>query len=312
VLFHYHQGHKSGGYKMKTLYSIAGLTKQAHQQYMVRTQSKQDRTALYIELVEQARMMHPVIGLEKVYYLYKPEGIGRDSFINIATLAGYALDKPLSASSKGQRVIPYQNLLTGKDFTGINQVWATDITYYLIGSIYYYISMIMDLYSRKIIACAVADSLHAVHSIKLLKQALKQRALPRDHGLIHHSDKGSQYTSLTYTQLLKKNGVGISMCNSVYENTAMERLNGIIKNSYLTHWDPKSFSHLKSLLKKAVNNYNHCPHGSLAMLSPLKFEQQLPNVALNQRMKMKVYTLKKSKPIDPNQLVLFDKSQLVF
>ena len=137
---------------MKDLYGIAGVSKQAHHRYMNRQLCKSDKTAFYIGLVEAARSMHPVIGLEKIYHLYKPLPIGRDGFINIATLAGYALDKPIKISWKGPRVIPYQNLLSGKCFTDINQVWATDITYYQIGKVYYYISMIMDLYSRRILA----------------------------------------------------------------------------------------------------------------------------------------------------------------
>ena len=155
---------------MKNLYAIAGLSKQAHQQYIARWEAKEDRTQLYIQMIEEARILHPAIGLVKTYYLYQPEGIGRDSFINLGYLTGYGMEKPHSASWKGQRVIPYQNLLGGKSFREINQVWATDITYFRIKDQYYYISMIMDLYSRRILAAQVAQSLHATHSISLLKR----------------------------------------------------------------------------------------------------------------------------------------------
>ena len=101
------------------------------------------------------------------------------------------------------------------------------------------------------------------------------------------------------------------MCNSVFENTNMERLNGIIKNDYLIHWNPKSFRHLKTLLNRAVKNYNNCPHRQLDMLTPNQFEEQLKNVPLSQRTKLKVYTVKRSKVIkDPNQLDLFDSQPL--
>ena len=297
---------------MSILYSISGISKQAYHQYLARQAAKEDRSSLYLQMVIQARLMHPVIGLEKIYHLYKPEGIGRDAFIHIATLAGYALEKPPMVSWKGSRVIPYQNLLSGKYFTAVNQIWVTDITYFKLGDSYYYISMIMDLYSRRIIACGLADSLHASHSLALLRKALKDRPLPRDHQLIHHSDKGVQYTSLAYTALLKKHGIGISMCNSVFENTAMERLNGIIKNDYLIHWYPKSYQQLKSLLKKAVRNYNLCPHGELKMNSPEEFEDRIKQIPLEKRKKMKVFTLKNKKGTDPNQLVLFDQKYLDF
>ena len=158
---------------MSPYYKIAGISKQAHQQYMAKLADKQDRTAYYIGLMEQARRMHPVIGLAKIYYLYEPYGIGRVAFEQLGKMAGYALEPKPSLSWKGTRVIPYQNLLSDKWFTDVNQVWATDITYYKIGQIYYYISMIMDLYSRKIIACLAAQTLQAKHSMNVLRAALK-------------------------------------------------------------------------------------------------------------------------------------------
>lgn len=297
---------------MRPYYKIAGVSKQAHHQYRSRQSNKTDRTAYYIGLMEQARLMHPVIGLAKIYALYEPEGIGRIAFEHLGKLWGYALEQRPILSWKGTKTIPYDNLLSDKYVTGVNQVWVTDITYYKIADTYYYISMIMDLYSRKIIAHTVADSLQAKHSLKVLKAAIKARQLASNHQLIHHSDKGVQYTCNEYIKYLDKNQIAISMCKSVYENTHMERLNGIIKNDYLVHWNPKSEGQLKRLTARAANNYNHCPHGQLNMLSPIQFEQTLENIPLNQRTKMKVFTFKQPKiTSDPNQLELFNSSLFV-
>lgn len=297
---------------MKPFYSIAGVSKQAHQQYMLRQNQQVDRTAYYIGLMAQARSMHPRIGLAKIYYLYRPEGIGREAFEQLGKMAGYALEKPTSLSWRGAQVIPYQNLLSDKRFNGPDQLWVTDITYYKIGEVYYYISMIMDLYLRKIIACKTAETLHAWHSLAVLRAALKNRCLGDTHHLIHHSDKGTQYTSVEYIKLLNKHNIAISMCNSVFENTSMERLNGIIKNDYLIPWNPRSFSQLKRKLKQAVENYNNCPHGELNMMSPNQFEKHLKNVPLNQRTLLKVFTFKKPKIVsDPSQLKLFNTDLFV-
>ena len=297
---------------MSPYYKIAGITKQAHQQFMAKLSNKTEKTAYYIGLMEQARGLHPVIGLAKIYALYNPDGIGRVAFEQLGKMAGYALESRPILTWKGVRVIPYQNLLADKLFNGVNQIWVTDITYYKIGDTYYYISMIMDLYSRKIIAYTVAPSLHAKYSIKVLRAALKARKLPINHQLIHHSDKGVQYTCNDYIKLLRKHQIAISMCNSVFENTNMERLNGIIKNDYLIHWAPKSFSHLLRLLKRAVTNYNNCPHGELKMMSPNQYEEHLKNVPLSQRTLHKVFTIKKSKNlVDPCQLELFNSKSFV-
>ncbi|MEL7220813.1 MAG: DDE-type integrase/transposase/recombinase, partial [Bacteroidota bacterium] len=272
---------------MKPFYQIAGVSKQAHQQYINRQADSSDRTAYYIGLMAQARALHPRIGLAKIYYLFEPAGIGRQAFENLGKAAGYALEPRPVLTWKGYRSIPYTNLLSDHLFNGADQIWVTDITYYKIGEKYFYISMIMDFYLRKIIAANVAESLHASHSIALLRQALKARQITPCQGLIHHSDKGSRYTSGAYTELLKKYKIGISMCTSVFENTSMERLNGIIKNDYLIHCSPSTFNQLKKQLKLAVTNYNNCPHGQLNMMSPNKYECHLENIPLSQRTLMK-------------------------
>ena len=287
---------------MKPYYEIAGLSKQAYHKEVKKIADKRDRTAYYIGLMDEARIMHPVIGLAKIYYLFEPEGIGRQAFEQLGTLMGYALEIKPTLTWKGNRIIPYQNLLSDKWFTDVNQIWVTDITYYKIADRYYYISMIMDLYMRKIIAHGVAHSLHAHHSVSLLKKTIKIHQ-PKPHQLIHHSDKGIQYTCNEYVDYLNKHKIAISMCNSVFENTSMERLNGIIKNDYLIHWNPKSFRQLNCFLDKAVKNYNNCPHGQLSMMSPNRYELNLKNVPLSQRTKLKVFTLKRNKNlVDQNQL----------
>lgn len=101
----------------------------------------------------------------------------------------------------------------------------------------------------------VSDSLRTESNEKALDMALKEmKYLPG--GLIHHSDKGSQYSSTIYTEKLKKHGIQISMGNAAWENAFAERINGIIKNEYLKMWSINSFEELKRYTTKAVNHYN--------------------------------------------------------
>ena len=89
----------------------------------------------------------------------------------------------------------------------------------------------MDVYSRRIVGYSVADHMRAEQNIRALQMALDLRGVKDyDQKLIHHSDKGSQYISDDYTELLNDFGIEISMCNIVYENAHIERVNGIIKN----------------------------------------------------------------------------------
>jgi transposase InsO family protein len=90
-------------------------------------------------------------------------------------------------------------------------------------------------------------------NIKALRMALKDNKAPK----IHHSDRGSQYTYRSYTDLLKANTTTISMASSAQDNAYAERINRTIKEEYLDHWKPQSFSQLRNHVKKAVRNYNN-------------------------------------------------------
>lgn len=283
-----------------------GISKQSHHQYLARKATQQNRRRYYIGLMEEARRLHPVIGLVKIYHLYEPDGIGRDAFVALGLRAGYGLDLYTTSSYKKKGSSPFPNLLVGKYFTAVNQLWSSDITYYAINGTFYYLIFILDVYSRKIVAHQVAQSLHARHNIRALRMAIRSRKITKNNDLIHHSDQGSQYTADAYLKVLDKYNIQISMCQSVFENTHIERVNGIIKNNYLVHWYPKDLHDLKRKTTMAVNNYNNCPHSSLHKLSPNKFEQLLPSIPMNQRTKLKVYTIRKQKvnTLDPNQLEL--------
>ena len=83
------------------------------------------------------------------------------------------------------------------------------------------------------------------------------RGSTRYDGLIHHSDKGSQYGSNEYVRVLNEAGVHISMAQNCLENPYAERINGIIKNDYLANKKITSLNDLKKALSKAVELYNH-------------------------------------------------------
>ncbi|NJW53979.1 integrase core domain-containing protein, partial [Salinimicrobium oceani] len=105
-------------------------------------------------------------------------------------------------------------------------------------------------------------------NIKALKMALKDNKAPK----IHHSDRGSQYTYKSYVDLLKANTTTISMALSAQDNAYAERINRTIKEEYLDHWKPQSFSQLKNQVNKAVKNYNNKrSHNHLEKRNPEEF-----------------------------------------
>lgn len=171
-----------------------------------------------------------------MYDMLKPEGIDRDAFIALGLQEGFRLKviekkTRTTCSIKSNR---YKNLLGDKEFTDINQLWSSDISYWYALDKFYYLIFNTDVYSRRIIGYNVADNMRAKNNYKALKMALALRGIhDYQHTLIHHSDKGWQYASDLYTETLNDYHINIIMCNKAYENTHIERVNDTIKNQYL-------------------------------------------------------------------------------
>ena len=181
-------------------------------------------------------------------------------------------------------VTRFDNLVQGFRLTAINQVWVSDITYYLMGDYFYYLTFIMDLFSRKVIGYSVSKSLETTQTtLPALKYALKLRAnLPRAKTLIFHSDGGGQYYHKEWIKTLRKHDMQSSMGSSVYENANAERLNRTLKNQYIYKYLPSTFNELRKATLKACLMYNEKPHRALGRISPNEFEKRLIFLPENQ------------------------------
>ena len=158
----------------------------------------------------------------------------------------------------------YGNLVKDLTLSRPNQVWASDITYLRTEKGFVYLSLLTDMYSRKIVGWELSESLSIEGSLAALKKALKEN--PSGLSLIHHSDRGVQYCSHEYVKLLKKNTIDISMTeyNHCYENALAERVNGILKDEYLLDVTFRDFTHAKNVCRQAIELYNtRRPHLSL-------------------------------------------------
>lgn len=292
---------------MNTLYKIAGVSKQAvhkHNQYEQWFEQK-----LY-ELVLEAdvlRSEHPGCGVEKMYYTLKPDWIGRDRFVEIFMELGYRVSPQ---KNYRRTTIPahykYPNLIEGMQLMSKNQVWQSDITYFAVGDSFCYLVFIMDVYTRRILGYCASDHMRAEANIVALRMAFKTCGGALD-GLIHHSDRGSQYIDSKYTGLLLGKGIKISMGLIAQENAYAERINGIIKNEYLTYFNISSLAQLKHRVKRAVKNYNKSRiHRELpSRLSPDSFDKKLLDLYGQKRPKIIIYA-------DGNKTVKQASSQLDF
>ena len=136
-----------------------------------------------------------------------------------------------------------------------------------------YLSLVTDLYTRRILGYAVGNDLSANNSMEALKMAIKTSR--KNQGAeIHHSDRGIQYCSDEYIKFLEKHNITSSMTKggSPHENAIAERLNGILKQEYEVSDIHQTKSQCKMLVKQAVELYNsERPHSSLDMKTPNDF-----------------------------------------
>lgn len=241
--------------------------------------------------VDLLREEHPGCGVEKMYFTLKPDWLGRDQFIEIMMGLGYRL---VPAKSHTRTTIPasykYPSLIEGMVLWNKNQLWQTDITYFRVGDGFCYIVFILDVYTKKIIGYQASDHMRATANLQALKMALRACDKPLTN-LIHHSDRGSQYIDRTYTGMLTKRGIHISMGFKAQDNAYAERVNGIIKNEYLRFKKIRSLQELEKELRKAVNHYNNKRiHRSLPRkITPNKFEKELVNLERQKRPTVIVY-----------------------
>lgn len=260
--------------KMNALYRVTGTSRQAFHQYLDKQMLVLDEQQQLLPIISQIRADHPRLSVRRMYVMLHPQSMGRDKFEQFCYLYGFklAVKRAYHRTTDSLGVTRFENLISDIELTGINQVWASDITYYRIGERFYYITFILDLYSRFIVGYTISAGLLTEQTtLPALNMALKLREpCP---GLIFHSDGGGQYYCKAFLAITKSNQIKNSMCESVYENAHAERINGTIKNDYLVYYGPQDFMQLKVLTDKAVKMYNlYRPHSSLGNNSPAEYE----------------------------------------
>jgi transposase InsO family protein len=161
--------------------------------------------------------------------------IGRDKLFDILREAGMLVEprkKYVCTTQSYHRFYIHPNRIINFKPSSVNKLWVCDITYIRTREGFMFLALITDAYSRKIVGYDISDSLELEGCLRALKMALL--ILPKDHKLIHHSDRGVQYCSYEYTDLLKENGIDISMASkgNCYENAMAERVNGILKQEF--------------------------------------------------------------------------------
>jgi putative transposase len=171
----------------------------------------------------------------------------------------------------------YPNLAEQMMLTGINQLWVADLTYIRLATEFVYLAAILDAFSRRVIGWALDRSMEDTLTLAALRMALELRRPLA--GCVHHSDRGSQYVSGDYTELLKAHGCQISMSHkaSPWENAACESWMKTLKYEEVYRQEYRDLAEARTSIRRFIDQvYNQQRlHSALGYRPPVEFEQAL-------------------------------------
>ena len=166
-----------------------------------------------------------------------------------------------------------------RDFTATrpNQKWVTDITYLPTLAGWVYVAVVLDLFSRKVVGWSIGDSLSTPLVAEALRRAIEARR-PVGSELLHHSDRGCQYTSDAYQQTLRALGIECSMSRTgnCYDNAVAERFFWSLKHEWTKHEDFENLEAARLSVFKYIETFYNTRrlHQTLGYKSPEKFEAE--------------------------------------
>jgi transposase InsO family protein len=269
---------------LRELCRLLGYTAQAYYQYRTGLERRSLKEDLLIQQVLHHRRQQPRLGARKLLVMLQSfmdahqVRAGRDAFFELLRVNGLLvrrrrMNRPRTTFS-GHRLKKYADLVKSFTVTRVDELWVSDITYINLSKGFAYLSLVTDVYSRKIVGYRLSDELATDGPVAALEMAVKGRTSV--HPLMHHSDRGSQYCSSAYIRSLHNNNIDISMTQSgdPRDNAIAERVNGILKQELLAEIYP-NFKQARQAVASAIEVYNHHrPHSSVDMLTPAKAHTQ--------------------------------------
>lgn len=273
--------------KAEAIYEVGQISRQGYFQAVADERQWDEYYLRLEETVRAVRVDHKRMGSRVMYYKLGIEAIGVNKFERLMSSLGMALEVKRkwirTTDSRGGGPV-YPNLTNGLKINNINQLIVGDITYFLNETGTFYISMLTDVYSMRIVGSIASDNMMATNNYRILKQMFRLRSQEQFSEMIHHTDKGSQYRSELYLRTLEKAGILVSMASTCIENPYAERINGIIKNDYLCHEHIKTLRDLQKELRKAVHKYNsERPQMHLGWKTPEAYEAYVRDMDHSQR-----------------------------
>jgi putative transposase len=266
---------------------VLGVSVSGYRQHVVRrkkilTRRHLSETALVVEIRAVYAAARGAYGWPRVWRQLKAQGI---------RVGKHRVQRAMQAQglrARGKRrfrvlttdsnhALPIAPNLLARNFTAAaaNTVWVGDMTYIPTDEGWLYLAVVLDLFSRRIVGWSMSATIDAALACRALEMAWQQRS--PDKGLIFHSDRGSQYASGRYTELLAEHGIRASMSRkgNCWDNACSETLFGSLKVERLHGEQFNTHREGKDAVLNWLLWYNRSRmHSTLNYLSPTQFEQQ--------------------------------------
>ncbi len=276
---------ESHGIDISLLCSLSGYSRQTYYKHLHRKEKSQAEGKLIIQQVMDCRKIQKKLGTIKLLWLMDPFlkqyaiSIGRDSMFTLLRLNGLLIGKGRSykprTTNSNHWMKKHPNLIEHLTPVMAGGLLVSDITFINLSQGHSFLSLVTDAYSRKIVGFHLSERLTAAGPIAALEMAIQ--ACNDIDGMIHHSDRGSQYCCSDYVEILQENKISISMTQSgdPRDNAIAERVNGILKSELLEDIYP-DVQTARIAVSMAVNTYNYLrPHTSIDMLTPALAHSQV-------------------------------------
>lgn len=264
---------------LAVLCSLFGKSRQAFYEQKWQEGKELFQDAIIVDLVRNERRIARRVGGRNLYQILKSElearqvQVGRDRFFTVLRENGLLVKRRRKrvATTMSRHELPkYPNLAKALEVKQAGQLWVSDITYIRVGEGFCYLILITDAYSHQVVGHNFGACMDAAFCLVALKMALSSRCRP-ELELVHHSDRGLQYCSKLYTDMLKVGRIAISMTENgdPLENAIAERMNGILKDSFELDRTFSSFEEARVFIAQAIEYYNNRrPHSSCDKLTP--------------------------------------------
>lgn len=241
-----------------------GYSRQAHYKQQQVVLEKEFTQEMILDMVETERRELPRMGTRKLYHLLQHKGVkvGRDYLYRLLREHDL-LVKPskrfyVKTTQASRRAYGFKNLIEGISPVAPNQIWVADITYIRLKEGFAYLSLITDAFSRKIVGHHLHPTLDTDGCLNALSKAMSQVCWADLKGIIHHSDRGTQYCSKAYLRMLRlaKIRVSVTQKGSPYENALAERVNGILKAEWINQETYKDYNQAYKRIEEIIILYN--------------------------------------------------------